>query len=173
MEKEGIFNQEEAILKYSREVLAGALEQKSVADHDYAKLVTAYDDLLAQTRMLTKISDRLQRKIDQANHELSRTNHRLTQTIDDLLRARMGRKATTVVFALALLLFLVSEAVIEPRIDQLLVSAGSLSTYIGYALKGIIALMIKPFEGITEKKMIERARKRALAQREKTAGNED
>jgi hypothetical protein len=166
MEKEGIFNQEETILNHSRNVLAQAGEG-AVKAADYAQMVNAYDDLLAQTRMLTKISDRLQRKIDQANHELSRTNHRLTQTIDDLMKARMGRKATTVVFAVALALFLVSEALIEPRIDQMLVTFGSLSTYLGYALKGMIALMIKPFEGITEKRLVERARKNAIKRREK------
>jgi len=172
MEKSGIFSQEEAILKRSLDVLASADNSQGIGMANYDSLVKAYGDLLAQTRMLTKISDRLQRKVDQANHELSRTNHRLTQTIDDLLRARMGRKATTVVFVVALMLFIVSEAVIEPRIDQLLVTAGSLSTYIGFALKGMIALLIKPFEGLTERKLVERARKRTIAQREREAAAE-
>ena len=169
MEKTGIFSREEAILKRSVDVLSSANDSQGIGKAEYDTLVKAYGDLLAQTRMLTKVSDRLQRKVDQANHELSRTNHRLTQTIDDLLRARMGRKATTVVFVVALLLFIVSEAILEPRIDQLLVTAGSLSTYIGFALKGMIALLIKPFEGLTERKLVERARRKTIAHREQEA----
>ncbi|HAQ65217.1 MAG TPA: hypothetical protein DCR43_05115 [Bacteroidales bacterium] len=173
METEEIFRQEEATLLRAHDILQSPESAKGVLLVEYGHLVNAYGDLLAQTRMLTKISDRLQRKVDQTNHELSKTNYRLTRTIDDLMRAKLGRKATTLVFIIAIVLFIISEIIIEPRIDHMLVTAGSLSTYIGYGLKGLIALLIKPFEGFTEKKMIDRARKRAIEKREKGAVAED
>ncbi|OYT14422.1 MAG: hypothetical protein B7C24_18440 [Bacteroidetes bacterium 4572_77] len=116
-----------------------------------------YQELLDQTILITRISDRLQKKLDKTNDQLHDKNEELQNTIDDLVKAKVGRKATTIVFVFALLLFIISEAFLEPYIDSY---ANDL--YLSLAIKAGIAMLIKPIEMIVETTMLKRARRKTM-----------
>lgn len=120
---------------------------------EYEDLVVEYEDLLEQAYFLTRIGDRLQRKLDNSNNELKKTNGKLAETIDRLTEVKISRKARTVIMISALALFLVIEGLVEPFVD-----ANSGSFYASLAAKGVIALSIKPFEILLEKKMLKKER---------------
>ena len=119
-----------------------------------------YEELLDQTVLITRISDRLQKKLDKTNDQLNDKNIELQNTIDDLVKAKVGRKATTIVFIFALILFVFSEALIEPYIESY-----ANDIYLSLAIKALIAMSIKPVEMLVENTMLKRARRQAMETR--------
>lgn len=76
-----------------------------------------------------------------SNEQLAHNNNRLRETLDELTQTKIGKKATTIAFGVAFVLFLLSEAVIDPIID------GHYNNFImGLGFKSIIALLFKPIE---------------------------
>lgn len=71
------------------------------------------------------------------------------QALNDLQKAMIGRKATTIVFGVAIIVFLVSEALLDPFVDRL-----QTSLLIALSFKGGLALFLKPIEAFLEKFMI-------------------
>ena len=96
------------------------------------------DDANAQ---LTKQKD----EIGEINEELTTNNQVLQDTINELIKARIGQKASSIVLLIAILLFVVSEVWLEPIIEQ-----NTDGVYIGLLLKGIIALLLKPIDILVE-----------------------
>lgn len=121
---------------------------------EYQKLLDNYGLLLQDSQLITSVSDRLQNKLNRANDKITEQNEQLQETINMLLKARVGRKATTIVLAFAVALFLLSEGVIEPQIEAMV---GREDFIVGLMLKGAIALILKPAEIILEKNMTRRA----------------
>lgn len=173
--KENIFQKEKAFVQEAEEFIE--LEENHTVDklRDEFKILTSnYSELIDQIVLITRISDRLQKKLDQTNEKLSDLNAELEDknielqnTIDDLVKARVGRRATTIVFVFALVLFVFSEALIEPYIDTY-----ADNIYISLAIKAIIAMSIKPLEMLVESSMMKSARKRRLNQRSETVNEE-
>ncbi|MES2389042.1 MAG: DUF1987 domain-containing protein [Bacteroidota bacterium] len=111
--------------------------------------------------MVTNISDRLQNRLNQANGKLKAQaeeikamneslelrNRELQQTIDALTKSRAGRRATTAVLIIALILFCASEG-IEYFIEQSTQNVLSLTWIL--TIKLLIALLIKPIESLLE-----------------------
>lgn len=134
------------------------------------ELVNSYDDLLGQVRLITRISDRLQKKLNAANdkledqnEQLNAMNDQLRKTINDLVEARLSKKATTIVMISAVALFILSEAFLEPWIDSYAFNHFAKGAfYIGLGIKAVIAISIKPLESLLERRLISRARKDAL-----------
>ena len=124
--KENIYHKEKAYLKRTHDFLESTDEVSSIDSIDELKQITVnYEELLDQTVLITRISDRLQKKLDKTNDKLQNLNDQLNDknielqnTIDDLVKAKAGRKATTIVFIFALILFVFSEALLEPYIDS-------------------------------------------------------
>lgn len=169
--KENIFQKEKAFVQQAEEFIEN-VENHSVENlqQEFKTLTGNYSELIDQVVLITRISDRLQKKLDQTNEKLSELNTELEdknielqRTIDDLVKARVGRRATTIVFVFALILFVFSETLIEPYID-----AYADNTYISLAIKAIIAMSIKPLEMLVESSMMKSARKRRLNQRDET-----
>lgn len=167
--KESIFHKEKAYLQEAKDFLEteDAMSIDKLRD-GYESISENYSELLDQITLITRISDRLQKKLDQTNDKLATLNDQLNDknvelqnTIDDLVKARVGRKATTIVFIFALILFVFSEALIEPYIDTY-----ADNIYVSLAIKAIIAMSIKPLEMLVESSMMKSARKRSLKQRE-------
>ncbi|HVD98031.1 MAG TPA: response regulator [Cytophagaceae bacterium] len=75
----------------------------------------------------------------------------LKKAMRDKEKARIGRKATTIVFGIAILAFLISEALLDPFVDGL-----HTSLLIGLSFKGGLALFLKPIETFLEKFMLSR-----------------
>ena len=120
------------------EKMKGALED----------LTNEYKKLLEQTRFLTWISGRLEKKLHRANHELKDRNTLLERTIDELITARASKNAYTIIYIIAIVLFVLEEFLIEPVITRF-------GSGLGFSIliKLVIVLLLKVTEGILEERI--------------------
>lgn len=111
----------------------------------HEKLTNDYKKLLEQTRFLTWISGRLEKKLHKSNKELAERNNRLERTVEELVSARAGRNAYAIIYFIAIILFVLEEFLIEPVINQF-------GDGVGYSIliKLIIVLLLKVSEGFLE-----------------------
>lgn len=120
---------------------------------EYIRLLDNFEEAVGQMRLITKVSDKIQKKLDklnaaldQKNQELDYKNKELTKTIQELTQARAGKIATTIVLFIAMALFIVEEILVEPLItnyisDKQLISMG---------IKLLLILLLKPAETLLE-----------------------
>lgn len=168
--KSDIYRSEYEKLDEIKSYLATVQTEESQSKEVLNDLVNSYDDLLGQVRLITRISDRLQKKLNAANDKLEDQNEQLNfmndqlrKTINDLVEARLSKKATTIVMVFAVALFILSEAFLEPWIDSYAFNHFARGAfYIGLGIKAVIAISIKPFESLLERRLISRARRDAL-----------
>ena len=160
-----LFEREVKLLKESKAILGVESKDAAKIRHEMSVLVGHYEDLLDQSKLITKVSDRLQKKIIRATTAEEEKNAELHKTIDALTKAKVGRKAATMTLGIAVGLFLVGEGLLEPQIDKW-VANSSLAQYrfdnvnlIGLGLKGLIAILIRPIEKIVQKRMMDKAMK--------------
>ncbi len=158
MGKKGVFEKESAILDH----IQNFLEKDTVKAEEYKEEINQisryYEELLDQAKLITKVSDRLQNKLNNLNAKLNDKNIELQNTIDELTKAKVGRRATTIALFVAVGLFLLSEGLVEPQIESYL---GPGNFGLGLAFKGVIALLLKPIETLSEKLLMKRALKDA------------
>lgn len=165
--KENIFQKEKAFVQQAEEFIENEENHSvEILQQEFKSLTENYSELIDQIVLITRISDRLQKKLDKTNEKLSDLNTELEDknielqnTIDDLVKARVGRRATTIVFVFALVLFIFSEALIEPYIE-----AYADNVYISLAIKAVIAMLIKPLEMIVESSLMKSARRKRRLQ---------
>jgi hypothetical protein len=142
--EEKMFTNEMNIYNRNREIVnrEKSLEALTLA---HEKLTEDYKKLLEQTRFLTWVSGRLEKKLHKANRELTERNKKLEKTIDELLTAQAGKNAYAIIYFIAIVLFVLEEFLIEPVINQ--VGSG-----VGYSIliKLIIVLLLKVSEGFLE-----------------------
>ncbi len=155
MAKRHVFEKETAILEHIQEFLEKDGVSKDEYKEELLQIKNYYEDLLDQGMLITKVSDRLQNKLNNLNAKLQDKNVELQNTIDELTKARVGRKATTIVLLVAVALFLISEGVLEPQIEA---QIGD-NIWLGLLFKGLIALLLKPIETLTEKYLMTQALK--------------
>ena len=153
MAKRHVFEKETAILEHIQEFLQKDDVSQDQYKEELQQITDYYEDLLDQGMLITKVSDRLQNKLNNLNAKLQDKNVELQNTIDELTKARVGRKATTIVLLVAVALFLVSEGLLEPQIEA---QIGD-NIWLGLLFKGMIALLLKPIETLTEKYLMNRA----------------
>lgn len=153
MAKRHVFEKETAILEHIQEFLAKDDVTKDQYKEELLEVKNYYEDLLDQGMLITKVSDRLQNKLNNLNGKLTDKNDELQNTIDELTKAKVGRKATTIVLLVAVGLFLVSEGLLEPQIEA---QIGD-NIWLGLLFKGLIALLLKPIETLTEKYLMKQA----------------
>ncbi len=170
MAKQSIYQKEIENLEQSKQFLKRSEYSKLELQLEFKKLVENYEELIDQVKIITKISDRLQRKLNKtndalesSNNQLAELNDQLNETIDQLTEAKIGRKAATIVMIVAIALFIVSEAFIEPIIDR----AFPNNFLVGLSLKLVVAILIKPGEDFTNKYMLKKARKEQLEEAKK------
>jgi hypothetical protein len=120
-----------------------------------ANLTICYAELLEQTRFITKVSDRLEKKIEIANHDLQTKNAQLQQTLDALTRAQVGKRAMAIIYFVAIILFVLEEFFVEPFINMF----GD-GMWLGIVIKLSIVLMLKPAEGLLEARLLMLQRKK-------------
>ena len=165
MAKQSIYHQEIESLQKSKDFLKKKGYSREELQLEYKQLLENHEELLGQVKIITKISDRLQKKLNKTNDKLEDTNNqlndtniKLNETIDALTEARIGRKAGTIVMILAVALFILSEAFIEPRIDEMFPD----NFLAGLGLKLVVAILIKPGEDLMNRYMLKKARKKQL-----------
>lgn len=116
---------------------------------EFSKLLESFEELLTQTKVITKIGDRLQKKLNEKNEELQKT-------IDELVRVKISRKATTIVIIVAVVIFFVVEVFIEPIIER------HTEFYYGIIIKLALVLLFKPVEMLIENKLLHRAKRKKI-----------
>lgn len=162
--KEDIYTEEASHLSRVKGFLSDEDKTFVETKEELSKLAYNYSELLDQVMLITRISDRLQRKLDQTNEKLNEVNQeirekniQLEKTINDLAEAKIGRRATTFVFIVALILFVITEVFIEPWVGTFYNDF-----YVTLGLKAIIALSIKPLESLVEETLVKKARAKTL-----------
>ena len=169
MAKSGLFQKEVNFLNKAKMVVQSEKATKEEIAGEYENLCSRYENLLGEVQLLTSISDRLHLKLNHANdklqnqaneiqkinQDLKANNHVLQETINQLVRAKVGRKASTIVLLIAIILFLISEALLEPAVESY-----TNDIFVGLLLKGIIALSLKPIDILVEKSLMRQAIKK-------------
>ncbi|MCS7076036.1 MAG: hypothetical protein NZ455_04980 [Bacteroidia bacterium] len=173
--KKTVFENEIQILNDSREILKNG----SVSDFSeaYRRITQAYASLLNDVKLLTSVSDRLQRKHNQANQKLREINEELIQQTEeiraihealqtknaeitariqelkaaknDLTLAKIRRKATSIIVIVAIVLLILTEI-----FDRFVMEGTS------WASKVILIIIIKPLDNF----IMERLKRRELTQ---------
>jgi hypothetical protein len=163
--KPQLFEREQNILRNAKKSLVSEGVDVDIVKGQLSEIIGDYEDLLDQSKLITKVSDRLQKKIIKATTAVEEKNAELQQTIDALTKAKVGRKAATMTLGIAIGLFLVGEGFIEPQIDKW-VAGTDLAQYrfdnvnfVGLGLKAGLALLIRPIEKIVQKRMMNKAMK--------------
>lgn len=125
---------------------------KKVYLKDASELTGHYRDLLEQSKVITKISDRLQKKLDLANQkiksqnqEIQRSNTELQSTVEKLIHMTVGKKAFRIMFMVAIVLFISEEYYLEPIIESHVEIP-----FLSIGIKILIAIFLRIFEGWLE-----------------------
>ncbi|OFY69793.1 MAG: hypothetical protein A3G23_14375 [Bacteroidetes bacterium RIFCSPLOWO2_12_FULL_37_12] len=147
-----LFESENAIIRHAAEICEKEDVSPEKLKEELNYLMNEYEELLNQSKIITKVSDRLQNKFNNANLLLQKKNIELRHTIDELTKAKISKKATTLVLIIAIGLFIISEGLIEPIVEQY-----TKSFLVGFAFKGTIALLLKPIESLLESTMLSHA----------------
>ncbi len=159
--KKNLFEREARILANVK----SALDEDNLTFDETKKelqlLAENYEELVDQSKLITKVSDRLQKKINRANEALEEKNLELQETLDALTQAKVGRRATTITLVIFVILFLVTEAFLEPPIERFAHSVfeGNEIADVAFSLgvKGALALLLRPIEKIVERILVKQA----------------
>ncbi|MCS7073862.1 MAG: hypothetical protein NZ108_05290 [Bacteroidia bacterium] len=130
-----------------------------------------YEKLLDEVMLLTSVGDRLQRKIKaantllkeqaeeirQINASLNQKNEELQLTIDELTRAKSGRKATTIILLITICLFIASE--FAEYLFQTITHFDQQAVVYTTIFKVFLCLTFKPIESYLEDSFLKRAMK--------------
>lgn len=101
------------------------LETHAIYKEDLEDFSNDYEELVAQAKVITRVSDRLQKKLDTANvhireqnEEIKIKNLKLEETISELAKAKIGRRASTIMLIVALALFFLEQYFLQPIIEE-------------------------------------------------------
>ncbi|MEQ8413327.1 MAG: hypothetical protein RIB71_02640 [Imperialibacter sp.] len=124
-------------------------QQNNISRKDLAQFIDSYQDLLIQSKVITKVSDKLQSKLNKANEriveqneEIVEKNSLLESTIGQLVKAQVGKKASTIIFTAAVIMFLSEEVFLGEAIAVIVHIQ-----YLDLVVKGCIAFGLKFLEG--------------------------
>jgi len=147
VQEEKMFRKEVGIYNRHKDFLTSEQPPEKMKDA-LDGLSNEYKKLLEQTRFLTWISGRLEKKLHRANHELKDRNTRLEITIDELISARASKNAYTIIYIIAIVLFVTEEFLIEPIIAKF-------GSGLGFSIliKLVIVLLLKVMESVIEERI--------------------
>jgi len=140
------------------------IDSHAVYKEDLDDFSNEYEELIAQAKVITRVSDRLQKKLDNANIQIKEQNDEikfknieLKTTIDQLAQARVGRKASTIMLTVALVLFIAEQLLLEPWID-----ANIDIPFAGLGILGILFVVVKILESSLEKYFMNKEKTKIL-----------
>ena len=146
MTKERLFAEEERVVSNFQLLLEdGNSLSAEEYKHQLSVLTNKYQELLDQTRFLTRISDRLENKLHGLNSVLNKKNHELKVTLDELKKARISKRAYAIIYMIAASLFVFEEFVVDP-----VLSIFGKGMAIALLIKFCIVLLLKPTENLLE-----------------------
>lgn len=171
------YSREGAVVSKYRELLADKTLNKEQIAQALEDFCTHYERLLDDSKLLTSVGDRLQRKLKGANlmlreqsEEIKRVNGQvqlknaeLQETIDELTRTKVSRRASALLLGVTITAFLLSE-IPEPAIEQYF-SAYSWGSFVVWIIKGSLALTLAPLQGIIEGRLLKQLARRKERER--------
>lgn len=178
------YSRESEIINHFRTIASKqnrSVEETSEALND---LTQHYERLLDDSKLLTSVGDRLQKKLKSANlmlreqaDEIKRANLAiqeknvaLQESLDALTRAKASRRATALLVIVALVLFLAAE-IPESSIEQALSQYGFLGAVAVWSLKVVITLTLLPVQTGLERFILNQETRRAERDRAAAAAN--
>ncbi len=181
-----VFEKEVEILNRAKQLLNTKEHSIEQVKEEYRNLSLEYETLLNDARVMTRVSDRLQVKLnkayDQLNHktnlleethgkldyaykELQKSTEEINQkrimlqnTVNELTQAKISKRATTITLTAAILLFGVSELFFDPIIDNYYKNESDFFTNI--ILKMSFALLLKPIDYLIEWYLLQEVRQK-------------
>ncbi len=157
--KENLFKSETQILEKCESLLTKEGVTLEEYKDSFKELCFNYSELLDQSRLITRVSDKLQNKLNSAYEAVEVKNIELRNTIDELTKARVGRKAQTIILFIGLSLFILEELVLEPIVD----TATGNNVWFSLGIKLVIAFLLKPLESFVESWLLKAAKKKPEA----------
>jgi len=140
------------------------IETHAIYKEDLDAFSDEYEELIAQAKVITRVSDRLQKKLDNANHqiheqnkEIKEKNVQLADTVDQLAKAQVGKRASTIMLTVAVVLFILEQVFVEPEIEKF-----NLPFYVSYGILGLLFLLVKLLEGALEKYFMNQEKRKIL-----------
>ncbi len=159
--RELYFDEIESLRKFRSKI-----ETHAIYKEDLDSFSDEYEELVAQAKVITRVSDRLQKKLDNANiqireqnEEIKDKNIQLADTVDQLAKAQVGRRASTIMLTVAVVLFILEQIFIEPIIEKYINVP-----YVGLGILALLFFAIKFFEGGLEKYFMNQEKKKILQQ---------
>lgn len=144
---------------------------KAIFKEDLDGFSDNYEELIAQAKVITRVSDRLQKKLDNANIQISDQNVeikdknlQLGNMVEQLAKAKMGRRASTILLGVALGLFILEQVFLQPIIDKYV----SLP-YLELVILILLFLGVKFLEGSLESYFMKKEKKKIMEQPDETA----
>lgn len=142
----------------------GKVKSKDLSMDDAVGIAVNYKDLLDQSKVITRISDRLQKKLDHANQkiksqnaEIQKKNVQLEDTIVKLDKMTVGKKATRIMYILAMILITAEELYLAPILEEL---TGNRYFTVGAIIA--IAMIVKFSESLLEGYFLKQQKKEIL-----------
>lgn len=149
------------------------IDNHAIYKEDLDHFSNEYEQMIAQAKVITKVSDRLQKKLDHANIQIRNQNDvikwkniRLKNTVIQLAHARVGKKASTIMLFVALIFFITEQFFLEPIIEQTIPIP-----YLNLIILLFLFLIIKIMESSLEKYFMTKEKKRILKQENKEKTN--
>lgn len=137
----------------------------------YQGIIRDVTALNQSKRALKELNKSLEEKVNERTTQLTYQtkkvelkNKELLYILNALQKAKVGRKALTITFGIAIILFVLAEGLIEPQIDRFaLKHYGSESSFaVGLSIKAILLILIKPIEMIVEVALRRKAMKNEI-----------
>jgi len=149
------------------------IETHAIYKEDLDSFSDEYEELVAQAKVITRVSDRLQKKLDNANlqireqnEEIKDKNVQLADTVDQLAKAKVGRRASTILFTVAIVLFILEQVLLEPIIDEYFETQ-----FVTIGILGVLFVLVKFSEGALESYFMNKEKKKILGSEENQEAN--
>ena len=140
------------------------IDSHTIYKEDLDDFSDEYEELVAQAKVITRVSDRLQKKLDTANlqikdqnEEIKFKNLELKNTVDQLAVARVGKRASRIMLSIAIILFIAEQIWLEPIIEQHINIP-----YVGFAILGVLFFVVKSLESSLEKYFLNKEKRKIL-----------
>lgn len=157
--RELYFDEIESLRKFRSKI-----ETHAIYKEDLDAFSDEYEELVAQAKVITRVSDRLQKKLDNANlqirdqnDQIKTKNLQLADTVDQLAKAKMGKRASTIMLTVAVILFILEQIFLEPIIE-----ANISVPYVGWGILALLFFLVKFLEGGLEKYYMNKEKKKIL-----------
>ncbi|SFB73777.1 Response regulator receiver domain-containing protein [Flexibacter flexilis DSM 6793] len=158
------FQKEEVIVRVDSQIKLYQLNKQ--LRRNYEDLAVSNEELSVKSNELHHLNTNLEALVEERTEELSgalrslqasqslieHKNKELQQTIDQLLRTRAGKRATTIVLVVSFSIFLVEEI-----LENIFQNFAQSNFYLLLSFKFLLLLLLKPIELILESTMIKRS----------------